>query len=273
MNPSGDYKQKNLRPDFSAALERARVRYRRNRYDDGPAEKKMAWLITFTDVMGLMLTFFVMMFAMSAPQKNEFSELMAAMNSELNPFYGQSMSAGPEDSPNVRKINYNAALDLNYLNALMRVAIEKDEALQANVTVTPQGDRLFLSMPQDFLFGDGSAVLQQAAARPVFALAGTFSRIKNAVGLVGYADSTDSRSDAGVPYITGWGLSLARAAAVAAALDRAGYTDPVTIQGASAMKYDDPGGAVDENNRQDLSRRVDIVIMNHTGRANRVFSD
>lgn len=268
-----EYLQKNLKPDFSDALVRNRPR-RRNRYDDdGPEEKGMIWLITFTDIMGLMLTFFVMMFSISVPQQEKFSEMMAAMNGELNPFYGQAQKSGPEDSLDISKINFHAALDLGYLKLLINSAIEKDPVLVSNTALVQQGDTMVMALPKILSFDSGQAILKDSAAKPLFSLGGVFSRMKNKIELVGHADSkTVNPAEAG-NYASGWELSLARAAAVAASLDKVGYTEPVTIRGASDGSYGDLNEIVDKNERLDLSRRVDIVIMNHDGRADKVFAE
>lgn len=272
MDDNG-YRQKNLKPDFSDALVRNRPR-RRNRYDDdGPEEKGMTWLITFTDIMGLMLTFFVMMFSMSVPKQEKFSEMMAAMNSELNPFYGQAQQAGPENAPDIAKINFNAALDLGYLKLLINAAIERDPVLASNVTLTQNGDAMVMALPRALSFDSGQAVVKESGARPLFNLGEVFSRMKNKIDLVGHADPLALNPAEAGAYASGWELSLARAAAVAASLDKVGYTEPVTIRGASDGSYGDLNEIVDKNERLDLSRRVDIVIMNHDGRADKVFAE
>jgi hypothetical protein len=42
------------------------------------------WLVTFTDVMGLILTFFVMLFSMSSPETAKFSQVASVLQGELN---------------------------------------------------------------------------------------------------------------------------------------------------------------------------------------------
>jgi chemotaxis protein MotB len=272
MDRSG-YKAKNLKPDFSAALEKAKTgRKNRRLGDSASAESGRGWLVTFTDIMGLMLTFFVMMFAMSVPKQEQFTEMAAALNSELNPLYGQTQNAGPEDALDINKIDFDRALDINYLKALITAEIEKDDVLKTNAVLTPQGDRLVLSLPQSLLFETGKAEIREASARTLYTLGGSFSRMKNKLDLVGHADPRPL-SDGQGAYTSNWELSLARAAAVAAAMDKVGYTDPVTIRGSASGRYQELNGIVDENQRLELSRRVDIVIMDHAGKARKVFAD
>jgi chemotaxis protein MotB len=264
------YPDPTLKGDFTSASSRIYRRYGRRQGEDdrkGP----MPWLITFTDVMALMLTFFVLLFSMSQPVKEDFSDLMAALNNEFNTFYGRMHNAGPEDSVDLKRIDFDRALDLRYLEALMQSVIAQNEVLRDKVSLTAQGDRLVLSLPQDLLFDAGSAALKEGASRPIFVLSGAFSRMKNVIELVGHTDPRPIERQGG--YSSNWDLSLARAAAVAAALERVGYTQPVTIRGASSGRYRDLEGIGDENRRLDLSRRVDIVIMNHDGRKKRVTPD
>ena len=270
---NSEYRQKNLKPDFSDALVRNRPR-RRNRYgDDGSKENSMPWLVTFTDIMGLMLTFFVMMFSISVPEQEKFSEMMASLNSQLNPFYGQAQKAGPEEALDISKIKLHTALDLGYLKLLINSAIEKDPVLVSDVTLTQQGDTMVMALPRALSFDSGQAVLKDGAAKPLFSLGGVFSRMKNKIDLVGHADPKAVNPAEAGNYASGWELSLSRAAAVSASLDRVGYTEPVTIRGASDGGYGDLNEIVDQNERLELSRRVDIVIMNHDGRADKVFAD
>ena len=236
-------------------------------------ERPYLWLLTFTDVMGLMLTFFVLLFSMVEPEQEKFDEIASALNNEFNTFYGSLMSAGPEDSINIERINYDRALDINYLDALIKAVAENNTSLKDKLTLNPQGDHLIVSLPQDLLFEPGSASLRAESNRALYALGGTFSRIKNKIELTGHADPRPVELGELGAFVSNWDLSLTRAMAVAAVLDKVGYNEPVIVRGAANGRYIDLKGMDDENRRLDLSRRVDIDIMNHDGRRARVFSD
>ncbi len=233
----------------------------------------MIWLLTFTDIMGLMLTFFVMLFAMSTPEQKPFAEMTSALQSEFNRFYGKIMSAGPEDSIDISRIDYDRALEIKYLEALMRSLVKSNDSLDMAVTLMSQETHLMMSLPEDMLFDVGKAEIKEGSTRALFALGGAFSRMKNVVELVGHADPRPITSGGEGAYASNWDLSLARAVAVAAALEKVGYTQPVTVRGASSGRYEDLEGVVDEKQRLDLSRRVDIDIMNHDGRRKKVVED
>jgi len=257
---------KSLSGTFASVAPLPPVHSRGRRYSDDSGGR-MPWLMTFTDVMALMLTFFVLLFSMSEPIVEDFSDLMAALNNEFNTFYGRTMSAGPEDTVDIARIDFDHALDIRYLEALMQAVIDRNEVLRDNVTMRARGDHIMISLPHDLLFDVGSAELKEGSTRAIFALGGTFSRMKNALELVGHADPRPVAGDRGASgFASNWDLSLARAAAVAAALERVGYIEPVIVRGSSDGRYQDLEGIDDENERLGLSRRVDIVIMNHDGR-------
>lgn len=208
------------------------------------------WLTSFIDVVALMLTFFVMMYAMSTPETEKFSAMSSALQQELSRVYSVQRMTGAEDTIDIGRVNFDQALDVRYLQALIQSVVERAPELQGHLVVTRRPDALVLSIPESVLFEPGQLAVKTGGGAALFRLAATLSRMKNKVVLVGH-DLTSN-----------WGPALARAATVAAVFDNVGYTYPITIQATS--------GATDE---EDLSRRVDIVIMNHDWRRERVTHD
>ena len=64
---------------------------------------------------------------------------------------------------------------------------------------------------------------------------------------------------------------MARAASVAAVLETVGYTKPVKIRGHASARYYDLPLTLSEESRLDMSRRVDIVVMEDDGDRLRIF--
>ncbi|MCB1556423.1 MAG: flagellar motor protein MotB [Alphaproteobacteria bacterium] len=228
------------------------------------------WLITFTDVMALMLTFFVLLFSMSQPQEENWSTFSAALSSEFNRFLGMEFEQGGMDEINLERLSYEQALDLNYLKALMETVLEGSDAL-GDVTMETRDGRLMMSLPEDLLFEPGQADVSTEGARAIYALGGALSRIKNQIEVVGHTDPRPPGT--GAAYNTNWSLSLARAANVAVILTNVGYRKDIVVRGMAESRYDDLDEGLDPQERQRLSRRVDIVIMNHAARQSRLWGD
>jgi len=252
--------------DQSPARSFSRRRYGRrmgdvNSQQSGPP----IWLITFTDTIALMLTFFVMLFAMSTPAEKEWSEITAALFSQLNKFYGPSFNRGPVDALSLQRVDFDRALDISYLSALMESVTEENENL-AGARFIEQPGRLVISLPQDLLFNAGRAEISEEGSRALYGLGGALSRIKNKVEVLGHADPRPLPQGQERAYESNWELSLARAANVAGVLNDVGYEKDINIIGDSSGRYQDLAAVADENLRMDLARRVDIVIYDHDGR-------
>lgn len=64
------------------------------RKEESPPAGAPAWMATFSDLMNLLLCFFVMLFAMSTIEEDKLAAFVAAMNNTFNVFDGGSTSIG-----------------------------------------------------------------------------------------------------------------------------------------------------------------------------------
>ncbi len=64
------------------------------RQEDTPPAGSPAWMSTFSDLMNLLLCFFVMLFAMSTLEESKLHELVAAMNNTVSIFEGGATAIG-----------------------------------------------------------------------------------------------------------------------------------------------------------------------------------
>ena len=64
------------------------------RKEDAPPAGSPAWMATFSDLMNLLLCFFVMLFAMSSIEEAKLQEFVAAMNNTFSVFDGGASAIG-----------------------------------------------------------------------------------------------------------------------------------------------------------------------------------
>jgi chemotaxis protein MotB len=64
------------------------------RKEDAPPAGSPAWMSTFSDLMNLLLCFFVMLFSMSTLEESKLAELVAAMNSTFSVFDAGATAIG-----------------------------------------------------------------------------------------------------------------------------------------------------------------------------------
>lgn len=240
-------------------------RYGRRMGDVGGESKTVVWMITFTDVMGLLLTFFVMMFAMAEPTPQKWEEVSSSLNDQFSRIYGATFTRGPVEDINLGKIDYDRALDINYLNNILGAVMDGNENLK-DARLIRQPGRLIISLPQDLLFQPGDAAITDAGSRAMYALGGTLSRIKNKIQIVGHADPHPVRGGEKAAFESNWDLSLARAASVAGLLNSVGYGQSIDIVGSASGRYEDLSAVQDDAKRLELARRVDIILLNYDGR-------
>ena len=223
------------------------------------SKQSMAWLITFTDLVSLMLTFFVLLFSMSTIRTDHWNSVIDALSQSLNPSSAKAHLSATSDF-NIATLFRKRAINLDYLTSVLQDASTKDELLSNNHLMRLD-DRLVVALPGDLLFEPGKSVLTEQAKRALFNLGGVLRNIGNQIGIYGH---TDPSPPAGTAYDSNWELSVARAAAVANALRRSGYTEDIVAFGYASSRFSElPEMATAE--RLALARRVDIVIFPTVG--------
>lgn len=226
------------------------------------------WLITFTDVMALMLTFFVLLYSMSVPQEDKWEVMSTAMTQKVEVFDAKAFSAGSQDVISIDKISTSKALDLHYLKTLTANLL-KEKGIE-DVLLIENRERVIISLPSELLFDTGTDYIGIEGKQLLFELGGILTRIKNRIEVVGHSDPRPINNTKG-RYATNWELSLARAASVSSMLKTVGYDRPVTIRGLSSARFDELPDTIEEEKRLSLSRRVDIMVMDDAGYRKNAF--
>lgn len=229
------------------------------------------WLITFTDIMALMLTFFVLLYSMVQPDVKKWEDITGALNAQFNEFYAPKFEVGSLDAISIDKVSFRSALNLDYLMGLIRESLQDSDVAQ-DIVMMPQRDQLILSMPQDLLFEPGQAEVGTEGKRVLFVLGGVLSNIKNAIEIVGHADPRPVGTG-NERFTSNWDLSLARAASVADILTDVGYERKIMVRGAASGRFSDLPQDLGEQQRLSLARRVDIVILKNDGRLRQMLED
>lgn len=210
------------------------------------------WMITFADLLSLLLTFFVLLFSMSTVQFESWKAVVETMTDQFSDQKRQ-IEYTPSDTNDLKRPAAGYGLNLNYLTVFFRRAVAAHAAFEG-VTVTQNADMVVISIPSDLLFGRKNTDLVNGATRPLRDLAGSLSQITNKVRIGGHTDSVPISSGR---YRSNWELSMARARIVAGILTDFGYKRSIAVFGyADTMLGDSPTA-------QDIERaeRIDIVIV------------
>jgi len=222
-------------------------------------ETSVGWILIFTDMVALLLSFFVMLFSMSAVPVNEWETTIDILEEALN--LTSEEEKDPTEDYNISSVLLERArTNVNYLLPIIEPKIKQDEIIKDSPIILLD-DRIVISLSGDLLFASGKAELTAKARKALFNLGGVLRNIRNTIGVYGYSEDEKFDRD---KYTSDWELSLARAVSVANELKRAGYMEEILsfgYGGARSFKL----ANVSKDRRQSLSRRVDIVIMSIRG--------
>jgi len=218
-----------------------------------------AWLVTFTDLVSLMLTFFVLLFSMSNVKVDQWENIIDSLSKTLQPTPIKSIPA-VSASFNIGTLFRKKAINLDYLAGVLRDSLEPLDLLD-DARVIRLEDRLIITLPGDLLFEPGRGKMTEQAAQAMFILGGVFRNMDNEISVNGH---TDPAPPAGEGYESNWGLSTAQAAAVANSLRSAGYREKIVAYGYADSRYQLLPELEDEKRRA-LGRRVDIIVLPTVG--------
>ena len=214
------------------------------------------WMITFADLLALLLALFVLLFSMSTVKREAWDALVVALKEQLNPILRWS-EPSLQDQRQMPRTLTTAAVDLDYLAGLLREKFADRGAL-AQAVVQRLDDRVVISLPATLLFRPADAGLAREGREVATALAGALNRIANRIAIVGHTDPRPLHDSAAYP--SNWELSLARATGLARAMHAAGYPYALQAFGAADGRYYDISRALSRSERHRLARRVDLVL-------------
>lgn len=235
------------------------MRRRRQGENEGHGNSER-WLLTYSDMITLLMAFFIMMYSMSVLNLQKFNEVAISIRSGFGGLLtgkGQHLLMQPAGN-HVPRLNSHPGEQQQLINARRRMeSYVTMHNLTSDVEIKQEMRGLVISMQtNNVLFETGSAELKPRA----FALLATISRelvpMPNDILVEGH---TCSLPIATPLYPSNWELSSARASRVV----RAMIHDGLPGWRLSAVGYADtrPNAPNDTEMHRKKNRRVDIVVL------------
>ena len=237
-----------------------------NSQDGSIGKTESGWMITFADLLSLLLSFFVLLFSMSTIEFENWQAVVSSMSEEFN-IDRPKIELTKRDTDDHLSKAPELGLNLNFLKLSFERAIESSPVFKG-ATVRKVGDSVVISIPASALFKTKHIDLLPSAAEQLKLLSTPLMQIKNEIQVVGFTDNR--RIQTGL-YRSNWGLSVARARTVAGILTDFGYKQSITVLGYGSAVSRGVG-----NTRRSLAleeERIDIVILagRHKGRPYDIF--
>ncbi len=174
------------------------------------------WMVTFADLVMLLLTFFVMLLTMKSMDRSALREMMGQTIQSTGPLpYNTSgRSSGTRMVVQIpAKITSPKMLE-NMLSQAGETLVGKGgvpKHLEDLVGITSDARGVVISIGTDDLFDSGKAVLKKERLPILNALGHLLARVSNSIVIMGYADNVPIR---GGVFTSNWDLSFYRALAV-----------------------------------------------------------
>lgn len=215
------------------------------------------WLLTFADLLSLVLTFFVLVFSMNTVTFESWKAVVHTMSEEFNPLR-PAVDPVPHDAPASLMTKRVAGLNLSYLETLLSRQLKRMPLFQ-DAEVYRRADTVVISLPGTLMFERKQAVLAPDAARAMRQLAGALVQIRNRMQVAAHTDAAPVSTGL---YRSNWELSMTRARVVAGALADSGYLQPITVLGYADSRSTELDQSLAGRNRTDWAERIDIVLIN-----------
>ncbi len=233
---------------------------RRKRKKESSSGGGGGWITTFSDLMSLLLTFFILLFSMSTVSDEKFSQASQSINTA----FANGSGILPEETSITSSDNKAAeeASEKKIPQELIEmyntvVGYLKDKEMDATVTVEVDSEGLYMNIQESILFASGKADISATGEQTLDDLAGVIKKFDNQIIVEGYTDNVPNVHS---KYETNWELSTARAVSVLRYLTEQQQIKPTRLSARGYGEYS-PIAPNDTVQNKAKNRRVNIVML------------
>ncbi len=227
-----------------------------------------SWMTTFSDLMSLLLTFFILLFSMSNVSNEKFTQAAQSLSSSLIGG-GEGIMDGvivpfEDDNTGTNETVVPAeeleapGLDPALIEIYNRVInfVEKND-LEDKVIITADSKGVYVNVSNAILFGKESASISREGRSVLKSVGKLLNQLDNRVVIEGH---TDDIPNAYGQYPTNWELSVGRAVSVLRYLNENEHVDARRL---SAVGYGENQPLAPNNSEENRARnrRVNIVVI------------
>lgn len=222
------------------------------------------WLLTYSDMITLMMVFFVLLFAMGQIDLDKYRRIAQSLNRAFGggsgalivPISGED--GGEWESEYSKPVLIDAptvSYDPTDVSSELGDAIAR-AGIAGQVSVRTHIEGVIVSLSEDLIFPPGSAELQPKGKEALDDIAAVLQGMPNAVRVEGHTDDRPTNSP---DYPTNWELSTARAVSIVRYLIERGIS-PTRLSAAGMASYQ-PLVPNDTPEGRALNRRASLVII------------
>jgi chemotaxis protein MotB len=216
----------------------------------------MRWLLTYADMITLMLALFIILFAMSTISAVKVQKFARSISGGFNNVW--SVNQPPNGGANGQE-SFEASSSIPAIQKELEKYV-KENHLEQQVQVHAEARGLVVTLLSDKSYYDsGSAEMRPQTLKILDSIAPLLKRNGNQIVVEGYTDNVPIST---YQYPTNWELSAARAVGVVRYLNEHDAIPASRLEAADFGEYHPRNKNTSPQERQ-LNRRVDIVLLNN----------
>ncbi|MDA8146700.1 MAG: OmpA family protein [Thermaerobacter sp.] len=216
----------------------------------------MRWLLTYADLITLLMAFFVIMYAVSRVNNQRFSLLREALQTAFNGMPAAFQVSRPiPQSGQQPTVQVPPSQTMQNLYRQVQAAIQQ-LGLKGQMQVAMLQQGVDIRLPDKVLFPEGRSLLLPSAHPVLDRVAALLKNLPNPVSVRGYADDLPIHT---TKYPSNWELSGYRATNVVHYLIAQGVT-PSRLSATAYSRYRPLYPNTTAHYRQ-MNRRVEIVVL------------
>ncbi|MFA5880727.1 MAG: flagellar motor protein MotB [Eubacteriales bacterium] len=218
------------------------------------------WLLTYADLITLLMIFFVVMYTISNVNSKKFAQLSTSMSQAL---LGQNSGYFLGEAPGPLMVNENAPPGGKTEAADMKSAKEqldkviKEQGLKGKVVVSQEERGLVISLKEALLFHIGAAEITPGARDIILKVGQILNKMPNSIRIEGHTCNLPINTP---QFPSNWELSTARADHVVRFLINQVGMSPERLSATGYGEFRPIVPNTGEFNRA-KNRRVDIVVL------------
>jgi len=213
------------------------------------------WLITYSDLITLLMVFFIVMYAMSSVNQKKYEALAASLKAGFNTSTGSNMITDYQGQKMVTTMQMQEDKQLREAENKIKEYAKKN-ALDKSIHLKINERGLVISVVDRVLFNSGEAQLTEQAKNVLTQIVSIIHLLPNHILVEGHTDNIPIHNGR---FPSNWELSTTRATQVIAYFINNGFS-PNKLSAAGYSQYR-PLFANDSEQNRALNRRVDIVVL------------
>lgn len=217
------------------------------------------WLLTYADLITLLLAFFIMLYVFSKQDTKRYDAMTMQLKAIFSGGSGIIDEGGRTGSQTI-DANSPGTSNIEIRRQLERQikGMAKTEGLEENISIVTDERGIVIRIMDKAFYDTGKADLKENARQTLDSIAPVIKDLKNDIRIEGHTDNVPIST---YEFKSNWELSVRRATEVVRYMIENGGISPRRISAAGYAEYR-PVAANDTAANRALNRRIEIILLN-----------